>query len=82
MIVYKDVFSGDTIFDAGHSSELVDDIAYCFVGKYEPVYASQEDGLVAVRTAVDIVEKYGLQVSISGEHKKIVATASPFAVCL
>lgn len=66
MIVYKDVFSGDTIFDAGNPSELVDDIAYCVMGKYEPVYDTQEDGSVAVRTAVDIVEKYGLQVCISG----------------
>jgi len=63
MIVFRDVFSGDDLFDDSFRREEVDGIVYCVTGQYAPVYATHEDGAVTVRTAVDIVEKYGLQVA-------------------
>ena len=62
MITYKDVFSGDEIFSGAFEREEIDGVAYCVAGRYAPVYATHDDGAVTVRTAVDIVEQYGLQV--------------------
>ena len=64
MLVFKDVFSGDDLFDDTFSRDEVDGVVYCVTGQYSPVYATHDDGSVTVRTAVDIVEKYGLQVSL------------------
>ena len=62
MSVYKDVFSGDEMFSAASEREEVDEVAYCVRGEYSPVYTTHDDGAVTVRTAIDVVESYGLRV--------------------
>ena len=63
MPVYKDVFSGDEMFSAASEREEVDEVAYCVRGEYSPVYTTHDDGAVTVRTAIDVVESYGLRVT-------------------
>jgi hypothetical protein len=61
VLVFRDVFSGDEMFDGTNQREEVDEVAYCVRGEYSPVYTTHEDGSVTVRTAVDVVEKHGLR---------------------
>ena len=76
MPVYKDVFSGDEMFSAASEREEVDEVAYCVRGEYSPVYTTHDDGAVTVRTAIDVVESYGLRVPPS---RPPPAPSSPLA---
>eukprot|EP01052_Picozoa_sp_SAG31_P007887 SAG31_NODE_385_length_16413_cov_265.286686_2_plen_90_part_00 len=60
--LFRDVFTGDEMFDSSHEKNIVDDIVYSVQGCYTPIYTTHADGKVTVRTAIDIVEKHDLQV--------------------
>ena len=63
-MIFKDVFSGDEMFSSSYECEQVDEVAYCVTGQYSPVYSTnKDDGTVTVRTAIDVVEEFGLQVA-------------------
>lgn len=62
MLVFKDVFNGDEMFDGSREKETVDEIVYSVRGAYSPIYTTHADGKVTVRTAIDIAEAHGLQV--------------------
>ena len=65
MLVFKDVFNGDEMFDSSCEKEIVDEIAYSVRGSYSPIYTTHADGNVTVRTAIDIVEAHGLQARLA-----------------
>eukprot|EP01043_Picozoa_sp_COSAG02_P125907 COSAG02_NODE_63103_length_264_cov_0.624242_1_plen_71_part_10 len=50
--LFRDVFTGDEMFDSSHEKNIVDDIVYSMQGCYTPIYTTHADGKVTVRTAI------------------------------
>jgi len=54
--LFKDVFSGDTLFDSTHPKSVVDCVAYEVRSAWAPVYSD-----AGVRTAIELVEAHKLR---------------------